>query len=257
MHVGHQRINNIIESFKKGEKFSKKIGRPSVINEQIEFFIEKETLSNSMVAASEIRNKLKSCLNHSISLSTINRIRNKLLFHFRPPKIKQFLSEIHKRNRIQFCSDFLCSQDDSKRIYFSDESRFEKSADNSWRWSRKNEIIENQYILKNKFNCGIMIWGCIGYNFKSKIMIIEKTINSSQYCKLIENSDIIKTLNDTHGMFNWYLQQDGALSHTSEETMEYLLKKIKILPGWPANSPDLNPIENICAIMKKIIKKTI
>ena len=43
-------------------------------------------------------------------------------------------------------------------------------------------------------------------------------------------------------------QQDGAPSHTSRSTLSFLAaQRVQVLPNWPANSPDLNLVENCWA----------
>ena len=53
--------------------------------------------------------------------------------------------------------------------------------------------------------------------------------------------------------------RDNAPSHISDKTAEYMKStKMKKWKDWPPNCPDLNPIENICGIIKtKLMKKEI
>ena len=48
----------------------------------------------------------------------------------------------------------------------------------------------------------------------------------------------------------WELQQDKATAHTAKSTTRFLEQKgIAVVEGWPTKGDDINPMENLWAIL--------
>lgn len=92
--------------------------------------------------------------------------------------------------------------------------------------------------------------GAIGLNFKSKLMFPKGKINSEVYQQMLADSNIFTEADNEFGKFRYIFQQDGAPSHKTIKTYNYIEKYAMVLYNWPANSPDLSPIEMVWSIMK-------
>jgi transposase len=66
---------------------------------------------------------------------------------------------------------------------------------------------------------------------------------------------MIETINDRYGEYKWMFMQDGASAHIAAATTWFLRSRCLVLPGWPPNSPDINPIEMVWSIVKARVRR--
>jgi hypothetical protein len=94
-----------------------------------------------------------------------------------------------------------------------------------------------------KISPSVMIFGVIGVDYKNKLLFIEGTVDVRKYIDNLETLGFMQEFDEKHGALNWIFQQDGAPCHTAQEPIDSIEENCDLICDWPANSPDLNPIE--------------
>ena len=92
-----------------------------------------------------------------------------------------------------------------------------------------------------------MIWSCFSYYGRSGIAFLDGKQDSECYINTLEN--FLLPMSQICHEEDWVFQQDNAPIHISKLTMRWFNHKKVALVSCSACSPDLNPIENLWAIL--------
>ena len=256
LHVSSKTITKIKQSIDNGTSLPVigKRGQPTKKTTEVITITIEETVNNPRLSASALKMIIAARTGISISIPKILEIRQEAGYYYSPPKVMPNLTELHLQKRISFCYSILKHREIIPFIGFTDESRFCMNNDNRWVWVKRGEYNEKAYIKKEKYAISIMVWGMIAFGYKSKLLFVENTIGADSYIKLLDESGVLE---DAASIFGdtFKFQQDGAPAHTARKTMSYLSEKCDVIINWPANSPDLNVIEMVWAIMKAVLSE--
>ena len=79
-------------------------------------------------------------------------------------------------------------------------------------------------------------------------------MNSDKYKDILENY-LLQILSDSDSWVGRVFQQDLAPCHISKKMQTFFVQTSITLLDWPTNSPDLNAIGNLWAIIKRNLSK--
>lgn len=166
------------------------------------------------------------------------------------------LTEEHRLNRIAFCQTILEEWDDNKlnSIIFSDEKTF--NTDVSWRanvYRPDNTRYMPEY-MKVKDRSGHITnnyWGAIGIDGPvTPLVTINGTLDSHKYMRILRTHVIPVMQGFQDNIDPKIFMQDNSKVHTANNVMQFFSRQNFAIMDWPPKSPDLNPIENVWAMME-------
>lgn len=232
-------------------------GRKKSLNNTDLKILEDKVKENPKLSAPKLTAILKEKTNKIVNPKTVKNGLKELGYKARVACKKPLLSKKNILARLSLTKEWLFYTDEYwKSVIWSDESKFNifQSDGRCYVFRKENSRYENKNLSPTiKFGGGnVMVWGCFSFYGVGKLVFIEDKMDKLQYLHILVNN--LFTSAEIFNLENFTFQQDNDPKHTAGIVKEWFIRNNIQTLKWPAQSPDLNPIEHLWAYVQNKIR---
>jgi transposase len=252
--------NAIVQKLRKNHVPDLKVsrgGRVQKLSPQDKRFCIRAITSGKLETTTAVARKLQEDVGIKVSARTVGRVLQEAGMGAAEKKEKPKLSIRNIKARLDFARRHKhWTIADWKRVIWSDETKINRFCsdgrawywdERAWYWKRDGESEQCRHVKETVKHGGgsIMIWGCMTAEGPGNMCKINGNMDQDLYRSILEE--------ELEGTIDWYnmdvnqviFQQDNDSKHKAKSVQAWLNAQPFEVLEWPAQSPDLNPIEHL------------
>lgn len=239
-------------------------GRPRKTDDRAERRLIRVVKTNRRKTLKDITSIYNSQTPTKISLTTVKR---RLKFHGYKRRVVKKKIVISKQNRVRrraWCRGKLHMTVENywRKVIFSDETQVVLGKDRKvYIWRKDNEkwlprCLGEHSDPNPQVQTSVMFWGCVTYDGVGTLVPVDGNINSQKYTDILDDN-LWPVVSKVFPNSPWIFQDDNATPHTSRYTIQWKQRNQIPCMMWPAQSPDINIIENVWRKMKILLQRRV